>query len=190
LKTRKLLIILLIAVLLVVYYILGMGYLKQRNEHEVLASQITEATQTLAQMPKPPDDLEQQLAAVRASLDTVKSSFPREMNSTRIVNAILRLAENCEVKAIPLSTQAWKNVDIRGHSYSVFRLNVAVTGTFAQLVSFLSKLESGEPRTLIVEDLSVARVAKPPWEEDAPEGTIFINADLDLAIYTQSLTTE
>ena len=189
-KTKKLLIILLVAVLLVVYYVLGMGYLKQRNENKALASQITEATQILAQMPKPPDDLEQQLAAAQVSLATVKNSFPRTMNSTRIVNAILKLADNCEVKAIPLRTQPWKKVDISGHSYSVFRLNIAVTGTFAQLVIFLNKLENGEPRTLIVEDLSVTRVAKPPGKEGAPEGTIFINANLDLAIYTQSPTTE
>ena len=52
-KTRKLLIILLIAVLLVVYYLLGTDYLKQRQEHETLASEISEITQTLAQMPEP-----------------------------------------------------------------------------------------------------------------------------------------
>jgi Tfp pilus assembly protein PilO len=190
LKTKKLLIILLVAALLIVYCFLGMGYLKQHNEHKVLASQITEANQTLAQIPKPPDDLEPQLAAARASLDTVENSFPREMSSTKIVNAILKLADNCEVKAIPLTTQPWKEVDISGHSYSVFRLNVAVTGTFAQLVSFLSKLENGEPQTLIVEDLSVTRVAEPSGEEGTPEGTIFVNTSLDLAIYTQSTTTE
>lgn len=188
--TRKLLIILLVAVLLVVYYLLGMGYLKQRHEHEALAAQINEATQTLAQMPKPPDDLDQQLATAQASLDAVKNSFPRTMNSTRIINAILKLADNCEVKAIPLTTQPWKKVDISDHSYFVFRLNVTATGTFAQLVSFLNKLENGEPQTLIVEDLSVTRVARPPGEEGAPEGTIFVNANLDLAIYTHYPTTD
>lgn len=189
-KTRKLLIILLVAALLVVYYLLGMGYLKQHQENEALASQINKATQTLAQMPKPPDDLESRLAEAQASLETVKNSFPRTMNSTRIINAILKLADNCEVKAIPLTTQPWKKVDISDHSYFVFRLNVAVTGTFAQLVSFLSELENGEPRTLIVEDLSVNRVARPSGEQGAPEGTIFINANLDLAIYTHYTTTE
>ena len=50
-KTRKLLITLLIIVLLVVYCQLGIDYLKQGSEYEALASQITDATQTLAQIP-------------------------------------------------------------------------------------------------------------------------------------------
>jgi Tfp pilus assembly protein PilO len=188
-KTKKLLIILLIAVLLVVYYILGMDYRKQRDENEALASQITDTTQTMAQIPEPPDDLEQRLAEAQASLDTVKNSFPGKMSSTKIINTILKLAEECEVKAIPLITQPWKTGELSGHNYSVFRLNIAVTGTFAQMVSFLSKLETEGLQTLIVEDLSVTRVTELPGEEGAPEGTIPINASLDLAIYTQSTTT-
>jgi Tfp pilus assembly protein PilO len=189
-KTRKLLIILLVAVLLVVYYLLGMDYLKQRNEHEALASQITDAAQTLAQMPEPPDDLEPRLAAARASLDETKKSFPDKMNSTGIVNTILKLADNCEVKAIPLITRPWTTRDFSGHSYSVFRLTVAVTGTFAQLVSFLSKLENGELQTLVVEDLSVTRVTQPPGGEGAAAESVPVHASLDLAIYTRPLTSE
>ena len=189
-KTKKLLIILLIAVLLVVYYLLGMGYLKQRNEHEALASQITEATQALTQLPKPPDDLEQRLAAAQASLDTAKNSFPGRMNSNEIVNTTLKTAADCRVKAIPLITQPWTTEGFGDHSYSVFRLNVAVTGTFTQLVSFLNKLENGELRTLIVEDLSVTRVTEHYEAESAPEGTVPINASLDLVIYTQPPTTD
>lgn len=189
-KTKKLLIILLVAVLLVVYYLLGTDYLKQRNEHEALASQITDTTQTLAQMPEPPGDLEMQLAAANASLETVKNSFPGNMNSTGIVYTILKLADDCEVKAIPLITQPWVTQEVGDHAYTVFRLNVDVTGTFTQLVSFLSQLENGELQTLIVEDLSVTRVTRQSGEKGTPEGTVPINASLDLAVYTQPPTTE
>lgn len=183
-KTRKLLIILLIAALLVVYYLLGTDYMKQRQEHEALASQINDATVTLAQMPEPPTDLELRLAAAQDSLDTAKSSFPGRMSSTLIVNSILRLAEECEVKAIPLVTQPWTTEALSDYNYSVFRLNVAVTGTFTRLVSFISKLENGELKTLIIEDISVTRVAELPEAVSAPEG-IPVNARLGVAIYTQ-----
>ncbi len=189
-KTRKLLLTLLIIVLLVAYCRLGLDYLKKGSEHEALASQITDATQTLAQMPEPPVDLEPRLSAVQASLAAEQSTFPGEMNSTRIVNTILKLADECEVKAIPLITQPRTTEAISDHDYSVFRLNVAVAGTFTQMVSFLSKLEKGGIPTLIVEDLSVTRVIEPSGEESAPEGTVPVNASLDLAIYTQPPTSE
>jgi Tfp pilus assembly protein PilO len=189
-KTRKLLITLLIIVLVVVYCRLGIDYMKQDSEREALASQITDATQTLVQMPKPPDYLDQQLSAAQASLAAEQSTFPGEMNSTNIVNTILKLAEECEVKAIPLITQPWTTENSSDNSYAVFRLNVAVTGTFTQLVSFLSKLENGGPRTLIVEDLSVTTVTEPSGGKNAPEGTVLVNTSLDLAIYAQTPTSE
>ena len=189
-KTRKLLVTLLIIVLLVVYCRLGMDYLKQGSEHEALASQITDATWTLAQMPGPPVDLDQRLSAAQASLSAEQSTFPGEMNSTRIVNTILKLADECEVKAIPLITQPWTTEAFSDYDYSVFRLNVAVTGTFAQLVSFVNKLENGELQTLIVEDLSVTRVIEQSEAESAPDGTVPVNASLNLAIHTQPPTPE
>jgi hypothetical protein len=184
-KTRKLLITLLIVVLLVVYYLLGTGYRKQRQEHETLASQVNDATGALAQMPEPPADLELSLATAQASLDTVKNSFPDMMSSTRVVNTILRLADECEVKAIPLITQPWTTGALSDYNYSVFRLNVAVTGTFTQLVDFLTKLENGELKTLIIEGITVTEATEPSGVPGAPDRAIPVKASLDLAIYTR-----
>ncbi len=180
----KLLITILIIVLLVVYYLFGMDYMKQRQEHEALTSQITDVTQTLAQIPELPQDLEQRLAAAQASLAAEQSAFPSQINSTQIINTILQLADDSGVKAIPLVTQLWSIENVGKHGYYVLRLNVTVEGSFSQLVSFVSKLENGEYKTLIVENLSVSEQAE---EESASEGTIPITASLDLAIYTQSV---
>ena len=106
------------------------------------------------------------------------------------LQCILKLADECGVKAIPLITQPWTTEALSDYNYSIFRLNVAVAGYFTQLVSFLSKLEKGEIQTLIVEDISVTRVAEPSGNESSPEGTIPVNASLDLAVYTQSPTIE
>ncbi len=182
----KLLITLLIIILLVVYYLFGMDYMKQRKQHEALTSQITDVSQTLTQIPGPPHDLEQRLAVAHASLDTVKSAFPSKMNSTQIINTILRLADDTEVRAIPLITQPWSIEEVGEHGYYVFRLNVAVQGSFSQVVSFLGKLENGELKTLIVEDLRVTRHSEQSKQGSVPERTMPISASLDLAIYTQS----
>ena len=186
----KLLITLAIVIILVGYAYFGMGYMKQRSEHEVLTSQITDVSQTLAQIPKPPQDLEQRLEAARASLAAEQSAFPGKMNSTQIINTILKLADDCEVKAIPLVTQPWSMEDAEEHDYYVFRLNVTVEGRFSQLSSFISKLENGEFKTLIVEDLSVTRVTEQSERETVTEGTIPVTASVELAIYTQSPASE
>ena len=183
-KLVKTFLIIVIIALLAVYYFLGMDYLRQRQGHEALTAQITEATQTLAQTPKPPQNLEQRLASAEANLAAAQSAFPRDLNSTRGINAILKLADECQVRAIPLVTQPWSMVNI-GQGYYVFRLNVAISGGFSQLVSFVSQLESEEFETLVVESLSFTRVAGPTGEETIP-----VTASLDLAIYTQRTTSE
>jgi len=161
-----------------------MDYMKQLKEHEALTSQITDATQALAQMPRPPHDLEQRLATARASLAAEQKAFPGKMNSTQVINTILKLADECKVKAIPLMTQPWSVENAGKHRYWVFRLNVAVKGSFPQLASFISKLENGEFKTLIVEDLRVNLA------DEHSEGTISVTARLDLAIYARPLTSD
>lgn len=185
-KSKLIITILIVAIvtLLAGHYFLGMDYLRQRQGNEALTAQITEATQTLAETPKPPQDLERRLAAAEANLAAAQSAFPRDLNSTRVINAILKLADDCQVRAIPLVTQPWSIVNI-GEGYHVFRLNVTARGGFPQLVSFVSQLENGELETLVVESLSVTRVAGP-----TEEGIIPVTASLDLAIYTQRTTSE
>ena len=189
-KTRKPLIIILVVALLAVYYILGTDYLKQRREHEALASQITEATRTLAQIPSPPADLEQRLIAARTGLETANNTLPDKLNSTRIVDAILRLADDVGVKAIPLVTQPWTTEDVNGEDYSVFHLNVAATGTFTRLSSFLSRLENGEFETLVMEYVIVDSVDAPFRGEGDYGNTFQVDAGLEIAVYSRPPATE
>jgi len=186
LKSKLILIFLIIAViaLLAVYYFLEMDYLRQRQGHEALTAQINEATRTLAKTPEPPQDLEQRLAAAQASLAAAQSDFTRDLNSTQVINAILKLAEDCQVRAIPLVASPWSFESV-GEGYHVFRLNMAVRGSFLQLTSFVSQLEKGEFGTLVVEHLSVTRGTEATEGEAIP-----VTASLNLAIYTQFTTSE
>ena len=191
----RLAIVILVIILVVVYYRLGMDYMNQRQEQEVLTSQITEVTQALGEIPQPTQNLEQLLEAAQANLAVEQSLFPSQVNTTRVIDTILRLAAECEVKAIPLVTDPWAIENIGEHSYYVFRLNVAVEGSFSQFIIFVSKLENGKFDTLIVENISVTRLSQQSEEESAEdesvaEETIPITASLDIAVYTQSLTSD
>ena len=182
-KTRFITIILIIALIVLAgaYYFLGRDYLESGRGNEALTSRIAEVGGTLARTPPPPRDGEQRLAAAQASLAAGEDAFPHDLNSTRVINAILEMADDNGVSAIPLITQPWSAADAGG-GYSVFRLNVTARGSFPQLVSFVERLENGELDSLIVEQLSVSREAVPP------AGASGVTASLDLAVYSRVTT--
>jgi len=186
----KLLIVILIIMLSVVYYLFGNDYLNQRREQKVLAPQIAEVTQTLSQIPEPPQGLEQRLEVAQASLAAEQGKLPSEVDTTQVIDTILGLADDCQVKAIPLATEPWTEEKVGEHDYDVFRLSIEVDGGFSQLVNFVKKLENGEFNTLIVEKLSVSKLSPQSEDETAADGIMLITANLDLAIYTQSLNSD
>ncbi len=184
-KTRKLLIVILAVALLAVYYLLGSDYLKQRRDHQTLASGIAGANQALTLIPAPTADLEQRLTDAQTSLQTANMTLPERLNSTRIINSVLMLADDIGVKAIPLVTQAWATESINEVNISVFRLNVAVKGSFSQVSSFLKRLESGEFNTLVVEYFTVDSITDPFGGEGVYGDTTQVDARLDIAIYSR-----
>jgi Tfp pilus assembly protein PilO len=181
----RLLITVFVVILAMVYAILGMGYLNQRQEQEELTAQISEVTQTIREIPQPPEGLEQQLAAAQASFTAEQNSFPTEINTTQLVNNILGLANTCGVNATPMATKPWAVEMVGKHSYPVLRLTLAVEGSFPQLSTFANELEEGEYTTLIIENLSATRDS----EESEDEATQ-VTGSLELAIYGRSLSSD
>jgi hypothetical protein len=182
LKTRSWLFIILILVLVAVYYVMGTGYLKQRQEYRAMASRLDEVAQILAQIPAFPTDLEEQLNEAQRSYEAVRDSFPDQMNTTGVINAILGLADDTGVKAIPLITQPWMPININNQDTSVFRLSVTASGEFTRLVDFIDRLETGEPPTLVIESMLVDRATDITDEE---ESLLFV-AKLEIAVYARS----
>jgi hypothetical protein len=181
LKTRKLLIAVLVLVLLAVYYIIGTGYLKQRHDNQALASRAGEAAQLLAQIPPFPTDLEQRLSAAQSGYAETQNSFPAPLNTTQIINGVLTLADEAGVKAVPLVTQPWTTENISDLNYSVFRLSVTATGDFTRVADFVDRLESDGPTTLVIESMLVDRITDAPGEE----GTLSVAAQIEIVVYAR-----
>ena len=184
----KPIVILASVILVAAYAYLGTGYMKQRQEHEILTTQITDATQALAQVAEPSQDLEQRLADAEAKLNAVEGSFPARVNSTQVINSILSLAGRCNVTAIPLVSEPRSTENIKEHVYPVFRLNVTVKGSYSQIYKFVSELGTGEYETLIVEDLRITRPINESEGGTINEATTVTTAIVSLTIYTQSPT--
>jgi len=183
LAKRKLLIAILIIALLAAYAYLGRGYTEAVGDQEVLTSEIFAARQALARIPDVPQDLEQQLAAAQASLTAVQEAFPAEMTVIDVIYAILKVAEDTDVRVIPLGAGPWVMETVGKHSYNVLRLTIPFEGPLSQLLSFIRALQE-EFETLTVAHPRVTRVGGRPEQDGVPEETI-VTTSLSLTIYTR-----
>jgi hypothetical protein len=161
-------------------------YFKQRQEYRAMASRTEEAAQMLAQIPTFPADLEEKLSDVQSSYKAVQNSFPDQLNTTAIINAILKLADDTGVKAIPLITQPWTPEIINNQDYSVFRLSITASGDFAGLASFVDQLENGEPTTLVIESMLIDQATEITDGETVPPCI----TKLEIAVYSRPLAAD
>jgi hypothetical protein len=190
-KLKTMLSILLVVGLFTGYGILLTDYRNLHQDNAALTSQIAAAGQQLALIPPAPSDLSLRLEAARAALEGEKDSFPAQLNSTRIVNDILNLGETTKVKTIPLSTRPWAAESANQTTYPVFRLSMALNGTFVHLSDFLDRLENSGSGTLVITNLKIDSVTGPPADEGETGDALDVSCDMDIAVYARpSLTGE
>lgn len=179
---NKLAIALIIVILLIVYGLLAVDYMKQGSEQKRLLSEIEEVNQSQEVLSGPSVAFAELLAVVQADLAAEYEVIPREISSSNVIDTILSLAQEIGVKAIPLVAQPWTEQYIGENTYRILRINVEIEGLFSQVREYVNRLESGEFNTLIVERL----VIDVEDEEAYAGGATLVEANLDLAIFTQS----
>ena len=157
----------------------GSSYNNERREHQALAAQLAEINQIITEMPQAAPGLEGQLAEAEERLAAEAATFPTEMDSTEVVNIILRWAERQDVTAVPLATEPWATVEIGEHRYQVLRIDITAAGTFSQVRSFIGELESEGFQTLNIDYILITKTGDDPEEDNQ------VTAELELAIYTQ-----
>ena len=183
---NKLAIAVLVVILLAVYGVLALDYMKQGPEQDRLLSEIEEIDQSLQALPEPPPSLLEKLAIAQASLAAEQETIPIEINSSDVVEAILSLAQETGVKAIPLVTAPWSRRNVGERTYRVLQIHVEAEGTFAQVSNFISRLENSEFNTLSVEQLNISVVGEEG--EVYSGGATPVVAELDLVVLAQFLT--
>ncbi len=168
---------------LTAFLIAGVGW---RNAYVVLGVAVLAVGALSLLLRKSPETMGLQpdggprLAAVQARLASLQSTPPARPNSTQLINKILLLADECQVKAIPLTTQDWTS-DKASKGYEVFRLHITATGGFAEIVDFLERLENKDYSNLVIESLAVSRVTG--VQDQAADSDAAVAAGLDVAIY-------
>ena len=163
---------------------LVVDYTNQHREHGLLEAQIADATRALAHraVPVSVEELELQLAQMGESLWIEMESFPAAMNSTVFIDDILKLADESGLQATPLITEPWSTGTVGEHDYNIFRFNLAVRGTFSEVVALVSKLEDGRFKTLVLEGVIVT--VPEDFLGGSAEGSMPFEASLALAVYT------
>jgi hypothetical protein len=183
-KSRQTLFILLIVALVVVYYIFGSSYFKERRSNASLNQDIAAATQQLALLPLPPKDIIQRQEAASAELKAELDKFPVEINTTKILNGILKLAQAAGVTAVPVITQEVSPVSVNGTDYPVFRLSLDVKGDYTQVAGFIHELETSQPSTMVIENLSMEPTGDSAANADGADVTP-VDVLLNIAIYAR-----
>jgi hypothetical protein len=150
-----------------------------------MTARAEEAALMLAQISSSPADLADRLSEAQSNYEAALGSFPGQINTTGIVDIVLRLADEAAIKAIPLITQAWTTEDIDGQEYGVFRLSVTASGDYARLADFIDRLETETPATLVIESIALER----PTDISEEQATSF-EARLEIIVYARPSTAD
>ncbi len=158
----------LVAIVYALFGILLTGQLLQRSS---LTTEIALVEQSLAEAEelreKRPEELRKEIIAAQATLTAALKEFPSEAESMREVNKLYQFASENQVEIVSLQAQpAPEGVEV----YNVRQFRLQATGSIPGLMAFLSQVEEGTVKTLILTDVSIAEA----------EGTHTLNANLTL----------
>lgn len=175
------LLFLLAVVVAVAYVALGASLLWQHQDQGKLSSQIDSAAAVLAgadDVRQDVEDLPARLAAARQELVAAQAAFPSELDSNNIIQTILALADENQVRVLSVDAIPPPAAEpTEGMSADAsLSFNLKAEGYFGQLVVFLEALEEGETST--------TRVGTFALQETGEQYTL----DLELRAYARSLT--
>ncbi len=155
------LLFLLAVVVAVAYVTLGASLLRQHPDQGELSSQIDSAAAVLASaddVRQDVEDLPARLAAARQELVAAQAAFPSELDSNNIIQTILALADENQVRVLrvdavpptaepadaePPATEPAEETE----GPRILSFDLEAEGDFGQLVAFLEALEGGATST-------------------------------------------
>ncbi len=166
----------------VAYVALGASLLRQHLDQNSLSSEIESAEAVLAgadDVRQDVGDLPARLAEAQRELTAAEIAFPRELDSNNIIQTILALADENQVRV--LSLDAPPPVGEPTEEVSVdtsLSFDLQVEGDFGHLVAFLEALEEGATST--------TRIGTFALQEGDGQWVL----DLELMAYARSPTAE
>lgn len=181
-KSRTVILVLCFAVVITGFFLVGNNYLDARQVKKDTYSDITTALQELAALP-PHDEttIERREEAERRLADAY-AMLPETLNTSAVIDILLKTADHENVDAIPLRSMPWQTLIIDDVSIAGFELLIEVTGTYNDLQQFLIAVGDKLP-SLVYTSLSVDTITD---DDGAATGQVF--AQVAMTCYARGET--
>jgi hypothetical protein len=157
------------------------GSLDKQSQVDALKAEVTQVNQQISQGVSPPStDLTSELTQAENDLTEALQVFPSHINGNDVIDFIISTAAQCHVELVPLAFDG-EIVDTVANSVNLMKYHGTVTGTIYQTSSFLTKLQQGKYKTLVITECNVQRiiVADNPVSGD----DVLVTVDFSIAIY-------
>ena len=149
-------------VLLVAYLVIGVSYLRGRQEQSDLRQQIEAGGGTLSGAGgsrQTLQELRDRLVQAQAELTSLENALPERLDSPGLVESLLAYAAQSNVRIREMNALLPKEVKAAGKeqgAYVALGYTLAVDGDLPDLLAFLSRIETDITQTVAVGDLSLA----------------------------------
>ncbi len=152
----------LIALVAVAYIGVGVSFVRQRSDKEVLSSQVGMAEGVLvaaASSRQQLDDLQSRLQTAQQQLAFAQGAFPSQLDSSVIVETVLAHATASQARVLRATTKP-PVVQMQGEgTYTVLSATFDIEGGLGQLIAFLARLEGESSATFGIKSLAVKETA-------------------------------
>jgi hypothetical protein len=184
----KLLILALVICLTVVFVYELTGYLKDSRARNILLQQINTSAETLRVFP--PSSLDvltvQQEKALRENQSVKPTISGSSIDSTEIINSVLKAADGHNLAADPINTEQWMKRTVGSSTYSFLPLNLTVTGKLRDIILFINTLGNRQLFTsLAVEDLEFENLDLAQQANPNPVNSQDVTAKMTVLIVTR-----
>lgn len=145
---------------LVALGLVGSGYMTWLTVQEagaklVVEKQVVSANQSLVQVTSSTnvEALKTELAAAQGQLK--EAAFPEQVPSVSVVALLVKAAKETGVELSNLQVLVVEQEKLGNNNYNVLRQRLQARGTPMQLTGFLNRLEKGEFRSLVMNNLAL-----------------------------------
>ena len=158
-KNKPVVIVLaIIAAALIIYMSFGIKCVQEKKDQKDLTVQIDQLSPILSAEIATPEDLAKRLADAEARLAAQKEVLPAKISNAEVVEAIVKLAGENHVKAIPLNADPVSAEKVEEIEYRVLKVRIQAEGNQSDLLAFIGMLEGGTIKTLAVNNVELSRV--------------------------------
>ena len=176
-RTRIMIIALTICLVILFSYLLT-DYVKQTQLQNQLTAQTRQSRQLLVEMPLADPALTQRYEeSHKANQDVRNTLGGQTVSTTDVIDRILQNAEESHVSAVPFTSDALQEKPVGNLSYLFQPLELSITGTLPDILSFLGKLENPSLYpSLLVTRLAISNANPSAVSQTAPvTGTLSLS---------------